>query len=179
MRKKLIIIALLINLAFGAYLLSSNQRLYSKSESDKFGFEVSENSVLQNPPAGKARIYALRTKEYIGASVSYELYYQYNPTISVNIKGQSEPLIDKNAYERNVVGKFSNESKFFKDFDAGKALLLLSTLETHSYIVFTPKAGRIYCVKGSIILGLNKARPNLEFIGKDECETLYKKIQSH
>ena len=178
MRIKLALFSiLLVNLTLGAHLVNSNQRLYNEKESQNLGFEVSQNSILNNPPAKKARIYVMRKKEYVGANVTYELYYQYNPKISPNIKGQNEAFIDKNIYKYNIFGKLANKSKFFMDFEVGKPLLLLSKLETHSYVVFTPQAGRIYCVQGSIILGLNNARPNLEFISKDQCERLYKEIK--
>ena len=86
-------------------------------------------------------------------------------------------MIEPSAYESNVLGILRNASAIYADFEVGKPLLLLATLETNSYIVLTPRAGRIYCVQSSVILGLNKARPNLKLINKAECEKIYKELE--
>lgn len=179
---KIVKITLLVS-AFGgilnsAELLQANQKLYTNAQSAEFGFvELDEKGILHNPPSQKARIYVVRGKEFVGAKVDYEVLYQYEPNITPNIKGQNEPIIDENALKNNILCTIHNASKCFKDFEADKTLLLFAGLETNSYIVFTPQAGRIYCIQGSVILGLNQARPNLTLIDKASCERLYSGIK--
>ena len=165
------------NFALAAELLTPNHIIYSQMQSEEFGFVAGKNEPLQNPPPNKVRIYGVRSRDFIGEKASYEAFYQYEPQIEPNIKGQIEPVISQSAYIGNIFGKFSNASKFYKDFEAGKPLLLLAELETNSYIVFTPSAGRIYCVQGAIILGLHKARPNLKLINKAQCERIYRELE--
>ena len=164
------------NLAFAAELLTPNHSIYTQKESEKFAFDADESGLFQNPPPNKARIYAVRGKDFVGERVNYELFYQYEPRVEPNIKGQNELVIEPSAYESNVLGILRNASAIYSDFEADKPLLLLATLETNSYIVLTPRAGRIYCVQSSVILGLNKARPNLKLINKAQCEEIYKAV---
>ncbi len=164
------------NFAFAVELLSPNHLFYTQKESE-FAFNVGENGILQDPPPNKARIYAVRGKDFVGERVNYELFYQYEPRVEPNIKGQNELVIERNAYESNVLGILRNASAIYADFEADKPLLLLATLETNSYIVLTPRAGRIYCVQSSVILGLNKARPNLKLVNKAQCEKIYSAVK--
>ena len=163
--------------ALCAELLTPNHLFYTSEQSDEFAFESSDkNGILQNPPPNKARIYGVRSKDYLGEKAVYKVFYQYEPKIEPNIKGQNEPIIELNAYENDVFGTFANASKFYKDFDAGKPLLLFTQTETQAYIIFTPRPKRIYCVQSAVILGLHKARANLKLIDKASCERIYKEI---
>ena len=176
--KTVIFAIMLAQSALCAELLTPNHLFYTSEQSDKFAFESSdENDILQNPPPNKARIYGVRSKDYIGEKVDYVVFYQYEPIIEPNIKGQNEPIMEAKSYQGNIFGKFINASKFYKDFDANKLLILFSELETNSYLIFTPKAGKIYCVQGTIILGLHKARPNLNLIDKASCKRIYEELK--
>ena len=149
-----------------------NTITYTLEQSENLGFNVPENSVLENPPSNKIRIYGLREHIIRHIGVSYDLYFQYNPSInSLNyLKAKKYELL-------NFIGSFTNGAKFFDDLDADKPIMLMSMTEKPSYLNFTPQAGRIYCVKGGVGVGNFGARPNLEFLGKETCEKLYEKIE--
>lgn len=124
--KIVIFVMIFAQSALCAELLTLNHLFYTSEQSDEFAFESSDkNGILQNPPPNKARIYGVRSKDYLGEKAVYKVFYQYEPKIEPNIKGQNEPIIELNAYENNVFGTFANASKFYKDFDAGKPLLSL------------------------------------------------------
>lgn len=164
------IFALVLN---AAELITPNHAIYNAAQSVDFGFT---SELLTPPSAGKARIYALRANEYIGAKVVFELFYQVEPEISVNLRGECEPKLDKNAFSENKFGTLRNNSFIYKDFDAAKPLLIISQMESESYIVFTPSAGKIYCVQNAVILGLHNARPNLKLVEKALCEEIFLSI---
>lgn len=150
-----------------------NQFVYTLEQSKERGFNVSQDSVLKNPPAGKTRIYAIREAEFMGRGISYNLFYQYNP----NLDAQNRLMIERDFYKDNVIGYLKNGTRHFKDLEAGKPLLLLAGKESiHSYIVFIPEADKIYCIQAK---GHNSGffYLNLNFVGRTTCEMLYKKTK--
>lgn len=146
------------------------REVYTPEQSQNYGFNVADDSVLKNPSSDKARVYVMRKWKYQGwAITSLNYYYQYEPKLDT----QNKLIIEKDGYIDNVMGKLSNGVKFYKDFDTDKSLLIIAggggwTAQT--YVVFTPQAGKIYCING--IYGIING-----FIDKEKCEKLYLKTK--
>lgn len=155
---------------------SPTRVVYTPEQSAKFAFNVSESSALQNPAADKARIYALRASSFKGVLINYSLYYQYNPNINAQNQWVNEQSVYMNEIKQNNFGLMSSGTGYVKDFEPGKPLLLIGSTETYSYIVFTPEAGKIYCVEGSLKFGWWAGRPNVNLINQARCESLYKSL---
>ena len=167
------IVVSLFALFFAACISTTtpNTITYTPEQSEKLGFIAPKGSVLENPPPNKIRVYGLREHIIRHIGVSYELYFQHAPNINTlnHLKAKKFEYL-------GFVGTFTNGAKFFADIDADKPVMLMAMMEKPSYLSFEPKAGRIYCVKGGVGSGSFGARPNLEFLDLNACETLYKKI---
>lgn len=62
--------------ALCAELLTPNHLFYTSEQSDEFAFESSDkNGILQNPPTNKARIYGVRSNDYLGEKAVYKVFY--------------------------------------------------------------------------------------------------------
>ena len=155
---------------FTACVTRPNQVVYTP-EQNNYGFNVDEGSNLANPPENKARVYAIRRGGAYGFAVFYNMYYQYEPKLNA----KNKLIVEKDIFQQNLVGGFSNGARFFMDFDAGKPLLLIAGAESLSYIVFTPKSGKIYCVEGQPKMGWWLARFNIKFIDKRRCQKIWSK----
>lgn len=166
-----VILMLFITLGFTA--CSVNTAVYTPEQSHSYGFNVDEKGVLKNPPSDKARIYIMRENAFKGAMISYNIFYQYEPKTDTSNK----LIVEKDAYKNNIMGNLSRGLKFYRDFDADKPLLLIAGTETKSYVIFTPQQSKIYCLEGTIEMGAWVGRPNLNFVDKTRCETLYLKTK--
>lgn len=164
-----LIFMLFLGFLSGAELIEPNQTIYDQSV--EFGFE---SEILEAPMPKKSRVYVLRARDFVGEKLNLKIFYQYKPEILANSKGILEPVFDKNAL--SYIDTLANADGFFMDFDADKPLLLMSEIEKKSYLIFTPKANKIYCVKGSVILGLHNGRPNLKLVKKELCEEIFEEI---
>lgn len=156
-------------LLFTACVVTPNRAIYNGDSSDTYAFNVGGNSALQNPPADRARVYIISSPNFKESNQwIFRLYFQYNPTI------QEGKLIEQRAkYINNEVTKIVSGTKLSYDFEPNKPLLLIVGNETMSYLLFTPKAGKIYCTEGEPVMGWAMARFNLKFVDKSRCETLY------
>lgn len=146
--------------------------IYTSEQSKNYGFTVSADSKLQNPPAKKARVYIIRRVNVwgdgINSAIGANVYYQYNPEI-VKVASVETPMLERDKYIGNSIGYLSSGARLQKDFDGGKSLLLI-TSETN--IVFTPEAGKIYCVERQ----KSKASKGVfRLIDKARCEKIYAK----
>lgn len=166
-------VALVLFIALGFTACSVNTAVYTPEQSHSYGFNGDEKSVLKNPPSDKARVYVLRENAFKGAVISYNIFYQYEPKTDASNK----LIVEKDAYKNNIMGKLSRGLKFYKDFDTDKSLLLIAGIETNSYVIFTPQQNKIYCLEGTIEYGALVGRPNLKFVDKTRCETLYLKTK--
>lgn len=142
--------------------------IYTYEQSQSYGFNVADDSALKNPPSDKARVYVMRAWKFASGAISINYYYQYEPKLDA----QNKLIVEKDAYINNLMGKLSNGIKFYKDFDIGKSLLIVAGggWSAKTYIVFTPEAGKIYCING--IYGIING-----FINKKQCEKLYLKTK--
>ena len=130
--------------SFTACVTRPNQVVYTPEQSESFGFNVDEGSNLSNPPENKARVYAIRRRGFNAWGLSFYMYYQYEPKLNA----KNRLIVEKDIFQQNIAGYFSNGSHFYMDFNTDKPLLLIAGRESLSYIVFTPKAGKIYCIEG-------------------------------
>ena len=173
---KLVVAIFTAFVAFGftacSFPKEPNQVVYAPEHS-VHSFSVANNSVLRNPPENKARIYALRESRFAGSGISYNIFYQYEPRLD----SANKLIVEKAAYKDNTMGMLKSGTKFYKDFEVGKPLLLIAGTERNSYLIFTPKENQIYCIEGTIEAGNWAGRPNLKFIDKARCETLYLKTK--
>lgn len=166
-------------LAFAAFFAACastqklNQTVLNPEQSAKKGFVVEDESVLKSPSAGKARIYIVRQSQEDGKDIAYPLFFQYEPVLDEQDILEVDEDIDS---EENTIGELKNGTRYSKDLDAGKQLLLITGKEgLQSYLVFTPEADKIYCIEASVY---NESKLHdtltLDFIDKKKCETLYK-----
>lgn len=161
-------------LAFVFTACAKQVRVISPEESAMLGFNVSEESMLENPPANKARIYVVRETRTFGSGFDFPLYYLYDsPNMYKDEKGafRIKDEVRKEIAEKsknNFMGLLSNGTKLFEDFEADKPLLFRFTQkkslgqvaqvpimllfywafpdeEDIAFLLFTPKAGKIYC----------------------------------
>ena len=166
---KFVVAIFMAFVAFGFTACANVAReVYTPEQSENYGFNVSGESVLKNPPENKARVYIMRESKFAGSAISPNHYYQYEPKLDATNK----LIIEKQAYINNVIGKLSNGLKIYKDFDTGKPLLIVAGggWYAKTYIVFTPQAGKIYCINGK--MGIING-----FFNKEQCETLYLKTK--
>ena len=165
--------ALILALVFAACASSErlNQLVLSPEQSSKKGFTAEQGSTLKNPASGKTRIYAIRQNAEQGKDIAYPLYYQYEPTI------ENGELTIEELDENATIGVLKNGTSYSRDLDAGKPLLLFTGKDSFtSYVVFTPEADKIYCVRASVQneSGLYD-NLNLELVDKKRCEKLFGK----
>jgi len=62
---------------------------------------------------------------------------------------------------------------FYVDIKPDIPITLSAKTERDTYLLFTPKASKIYCVFGESLGGVWWFRPNIELIDKQECEQSY------
>lgn len=160
----------LLAIIFTACAVTPNRVVYLDDKSDIYAFNVEQNSTLQNPPADKSRVYVIRPSKFEGRAIANNLYFQYNPKLSGD-----QVIIEKAKYKDNIAANVFNGSKTHYDFEPGSPLLLIIGSEKPSYIVFTPKAGKIYCTEGESVAGWWIGRFNLKFIDRVRCEEIYAK----
>lgn len=149
---------------------SVNQLYYSPQISESLGFTVQGNSVLENPPPDRARIYFGRKGSFFGVAVVYKAYFAYNPP--TDNKGRIR--VTKSMAEGDF-GTLASGSRFVADVGVGTPLAIFSSTEETSYLVFTPMAGRVYCVEGEVVSGAFVGRPQLSFVDRMRCEALFRK----
>lgn len=104
-------------------------RVVSPEESATLGFNVSGESILENPPENKARIYVVREAKFVGSAREHPVYYLYDsPNMYKDEKGafRIKDEVRKEIAEKsknNFMGLLSNGAKLFEDFEADKPLL--------------------------------------------------------
>lgn len=157
----------LVVLGFTACGANVAREIYTPEQSQNYGFNVADDSALKNPPSDKARVYVMREWEQDNI-FPFKYYYQYEPKLNA----KNKLVIEKSAYINNLMGKLSNGANFYKDFDTGKSLLITAGggWSTKTYIVFTPQAGKIYCING-------KSGTIQGFVNQEQCEKLYLKTK--
>lgn len=165
-----IVFGVLLAMYLSACAPMPNQLSYSTQDSEYLGFTVSGGSVLSNPPRDRARIYFGRKPSFIGVAISYKVHFAYNPPAN----GFGSYRVYKEMAQGDF-GTLSSGAKFVADVGAGVPLAVFASTEETSYIVFTPLAGRIYCIEGEVIAGNFIGRPNLHFADKVRCEALFRK----
>ncbi|TKX29570.1 hypothetical protein CQA38_01970 [Campylobacter sp. MIT 12-5580] len=168
--KNILIIAAVAFLALIFSACSPNHLVYNQEQSASLGFNVDENSVLENPAQDQIRVYAARTN-FFGTLVSYDFNVNYSPKL------QDSELVNFKDFD-DKLGAMKFPNKFSKDLniEEGKPLALVASTTDfgqYSFLYFTPTKGKIYCVKGNVIFGAIVGRPNLSFITKEECEELF------
>ena len=125
----------------------------------------------------------------------YYIFYQYDPTMDENNK----PINEKDKYEDNLIGLLTRKGSIFvRDFEPNRVLMfkknskmdfgywflmtgvsLWSTAHTlaeddmdrKSYWLFTPEAGKVYCIM-PIILRNTAVSKDEYFLNKESCEKL-------
>ncbi len=164
---------------------------YTPEESAKLGFNFDEGSDFKNPPADKARVFLVREKKTTGFIYSYYIYYQYNPTMDENNK----PINEKDKYEDNLIGLLTNGSILVRDFEPNKPLMFKRNLKMNfwywvyfgiptlmqdsvnrkSYWLFTPDAGKVYCVAPVLFVSPSESKDKF-FLNKESCEKLLRQV---
>lgn len=147
-----------------------NQLVYGAQDSAYLGFNIEGNSRLSNPPSDRARIYFGRASSFIGVAISYKAYFAYNPPAN----GFGGYRISKDMAQGSF-GELSSGAKFVADVGGSTPLVVFGNTEEISYLVFTPTAGRVYCIEGEVIAGNFIGRPNLKFVDRMRCEVLFGK----
>ncbi|RDU73493.1 hypothetical protein CQA66_01955 [Helicobacter aurati] len=142
---------------------SVNRQLLTLQESKKIGFLSDGSYVLQDPPAGKSRVYVYRDKSPIGSYLGYTLRIEYEP--KKNKKGRPNYQNYQDSLGYLTVGR-----TFFADIWAGHPVAISAHTESTSYLLFTPMDGQIYCIKANMKNGFTIHRPNLVFVDKHTCE---------
>ncbi len=202
----------LLLLGFVAFVLTAcgdkQVRVISPEESATLGFNVEGESVLENPPADKARIYVMRESKVFGSGGEFPLYYLYSSPNTykdekgkLRMKDEVRKDIAKKS-QNNFMGLLSNEAKLWQDFEANKPLLFMISQkksfldfarysilglfgywalpdeEDVAYLIFTPKAGKIYCfepIKYQALMGIFDRFYSNEslFIDRQSCEKFF------
>ena len=147
-----------------------NQLVYSPQDSAYLGFNVDGASRLSNPPSDRARIYFGRASSFVGVAISYKAYFAYNPPAN----GYGGYRIHKDMAQGSF-GELSSGARFVADVGVGAPLVIFGNTEEISYLIFTPMAGRVYCIEGEVIMGNFIGRPNIKFVDRMRCEVLFKK----
>ncbi len=133
---------------------SINQLHYSPQESQQLGFTVSGQSALENPPPDRARIYFGRKGSLFGLAIVYKAYFAYNPPYD-----KYDQVRVSKAIAQGDFGTLSSGARFVADVGVGVPLAIFAHTEATSYLVFTPMAGRVYCIEGEVISGAFIGRP--------------------
>lgn len=167
-------LVIIFGIAISAIFMSAcapmpNQLVYTPQDSAYIGFNVDGNSRLSNPPKDRARIYFGRASSFIGVAISYKAYFAYNPQAAFG-----GYLVNKDMAQGSF-GELSSGAKFVADVGVGAPLVVFGNTEEISYLVFTPMAGRVYCIEGEVIAGNFIGRPNLKFVDRVRCEKLFEK----
>lgn len=193
----------LLLLGFVAFVLTAcgdkQIMVVSPEESATLGFNVEGESVLENPPADKARIYVVRESKVMG-SAPFQVYYLYTSTNTYykdekgefRMKDEVRKDIAKKS-QNNFMGLLSNGAKLWQDFEADKPLLFKVALKKNffntplyayfyydkyevAFLVFTPQAGKIYCLEPIKVQGLTYfdiySNKNL-FLDRQSCEKFF------
>ncbi|NDJ27197.1 MULTISPECIES: hypothetical protein [unclassified Campylobacter] len=160
-------------LVFSACAATPNHLVYNQEQSASLGFNVDENSVLENPAQDQIRVYAVRPANFWGTIVNFDLNVNKAPKL------QDDTLINHLHFDEHL-GVVMNPSKIAKilSVEENKPLALITSttdLGQYSFLYFTPTRGKIYCVESEVIAGVWVGRPNLSFITKEECEELFSK----
>lgn len=140
-----------------------NRQFASSEKSQNLGFKSDGSYVLSDPPKDRARIYFYRNNSKIGAYLGYTIRIEYEPKLDSNNTPKYENYQDS-------LGYLATSKTFFADIYAGRQVAIMAKTESMSYIVFTPMAGKIYCIKGDMKNGFTMPRPNIAFVPKRVCE---------
>ena len=103
-------------------------------------------------------------------AISYKVYFAYNPPTSA----VASHRINKDMAQGSF-GELSGGAKFVVDVGVGTPLVVFGNTEEVSYLLFTPMAGRVYCIEGEVIAGDFIGHPNLKFVDRMRCEVLFGK----
>lgn len=109
-------------------------------------------------------------------AVGYGLNVNYDPVL--NAKNELENFKQYDMYVEHIGSgvRLVKDVKITKD----KPLALVtSTLDNgkFSFLYFTPKGGKIYCIKAEVVLGNWVGRPNISFAEQAYCEKAFRKYQ--
>lgn len=194
----------LLLLGFVAFVLTAcgdkQIMVVSPEESATLGFNVEGESVLENPPADKARIYILRESSFVGSAGSYPIYYLYNsPNTYKDEEGKfriKDEVLDEvlesiaKKSQSNFMGRLFNGGKLWQDFEADKPLLFRVSLDKNFfntpiwgpfvkewnafYLVFTPQLGKIYCLEPIKHIFARRYSSKVIFLDRQACEALFR-----
>ena len=119
---------------------------------------------------------------------SYYIFYQYDPTMDENNK----PINEKDKYKDNLIGLLTRKGSIFvRDFEPNRVLMFKKNskmdfaywagfsfftlaedeMDRKSYWLFTPEAGKVYCIM-PIILRNTAVSKDEYFLNKESCEKL-------
>ncbi|WP_202394049.1 hypothetical protein [Helicobacter saguini] len=140
-----------------------NRQNLNDAQSDLRSFTSDGSFVLSDPPNDRARIYFFRDNSKVGAYLGFTIRIIYEP----NLNSKGEPNYDDYV---DSLGYLATGRTFFADIYAGHKVAIVAKTEFMSYIIFTPKKGKIYCIKGDMKNGIGIPRPNINFVSKNVCE---------
>lgn len=105
---------------------------------------------FKNPDNGKSLIYVYRPSSFFGGGVFYDIH------------------TSNNTNQDNIIGTLRNGGYVETEVEPGEVEVWGKT-ESKSSVTIDAKANNMYCVKGTVGIGLLVGRPHLSIVNNETC----------
>lgn len=105
---------------------------------------------FKNPDNGKSLIYIYRPSSFVGSGVFYDIHTSTNNN------------------QDNVIGTLRNGGYIETEIEPGEVEVWGKT-ESKSSVTLDAQANNMYCVKGTVGIGLLVGRPHLSIVSNETC----------